>query len=150
MSERTVQRVGAKVVVRSIDKITQQVLNSAVPPDELWLACTNYIENGNLESFRALRRKLFDSPVVATAATFPAFICPERFPMVDRQITRWASENSHLHRYPKFTNGESKLLEINDLRRQKCSSGTTNGRKLGESGWIRRSSCGRLPGAGRR
>ena len=78
---------------------TQRVLDSGVPPDELWSACTDYIENGSKESFRTFRSKLFDSGVVATAATFPAFICPERFPMVDRQITRWASKNSHLHRY---------------------------------------------------
>ena len=32
-------------------------------------------------------------------STFPAFICPERFPMVDTQVTRWASENSSAHRY---------------------------------------------------
>ena len=78
---------------------TQQVLDSGVSPDELWSACTDYIENGSKTSFRIFRRKLIGTPVVATAATFPAFICPERFPMVDRQITRWASKNGHLHRY---------------------------------------------------
>ena len=80
------------------NKTTQQVLDSGVSPDELWSACTDYIENGSKESFEALRRKLFRSGV-AVAATFPAFICPERFPMVDRQVTRWASKNGHLHRY---------------------------------------------------
>ena len=78
---------------------TQRVLDAGVPSDELWSACTDYIENGSKESFRTFRSKLFDSGVVATAATFPAFICPERFPMVDRQITRWASKKGDLHRY---------------------------------------------------
>lgn len=78
---------------------TRRVLKSDVSPGQLWRACANYIEQGNLESFREFRRKLFSTPVVATAATFPAFICPERFPMVDRQVTRWAQENGHLHRY---------------------------------------------------
>ena len=77
----------------------QKVLDLGVPPDELWSACTDYIDNGSKESFRAFRSKLFATSVVATAATFPAFICPERFPMVDKQITRWASKNGHLHRY---------------------------------------------------
>ena len=77
------------------NKTTQQVLDLGVSPDELWSACTDYIENGSKESFEALRRKLFRSGV-AVAATFPAFICPERFPLVDRQVTRWASKNGHL------------------------------------------------------
>ena len=81
------------------NKTTRQVLESRVPPDELWWACANYIQRGDLESFRVLRSKLFTTPVVATAATFPAFICPEKFPMVDRKVTRWARENGHLHRY---------------------------------------------------
>ena len=81
------------------NRTTQRVLDSKVPPDTLWSACTDYIESGKLESFKALRSKLFGAPVVATAATFSAFICPERFPMVDRQVTRWASDNGHLHRY---------------------------------------------------
>ena len=80
-------------------KLTQQVLDSKVPPDTLWSACTDYIESGSMESFKALRNRLFRNTGVATTATFPAFICPERFPMVDRQVTRWANENGHLHRY---------------------------------------------------
>ena len=81
------------------NRTTRRVLDSGVLPDELWSACTDYIENGTQESFRKFRSKLFTSSGVATAATFPAFICPERFPMVDTQITRWASKNGHLHRY---------------------------------------------------
>lgn len=47
-----------------------------------------------------MRSKLFREPVVATAATFPAFICPEKFPMVYTQIARWVRENGDLHGYP--------------------------------------------------
>ena len=88
---------------------TQKVLDLGVPPDELWSACTDYIENGSKESFRTFRSKLFPTSVVATAATFPAFICPERFPMVDKQITRWASKNGHLHRYSGVGGGRSRV-----------------------------------------
>ena len=59
-----------------------------------------YVEQPDRATFRALRSKLFSEPVVATAATFPAFICPEEFPMVDTQIARWVRENGHLHGYP--------------------------------------------------
>ena len=78
---------------------TQKVLDVGVHPDELWSACLDYIEEGSRKSFSTFRSKLFVAPVVATAATFPAFICPERFPMVDRQITKWALENRHRHGY---------------------------------------------------
>ena len=80
-------------------KRTDALLSSGAAPADLWSSCANYIANPNLASFRAFRCKLFQQPVVATAATFPAFICPDRFPMVDTQITRWASENSGKHRY---------------------------------------------------
>ena len=74
------------------------LLGAGAPPADLWWSCLDYVENPNLESFRAFRSKLFEAPVVATAATFPAFICPERFPMVDKQVTRWALENGSSHR----------------------------------------------------
>ena len=75
------------------------LLGSGVAPADLWSWCADYIANPNLESFRAFRHKLFTQPVVATAATFPAFICPEKFPMVDTQITRWANDNGGAYGY---------------------------------------------------
>ena len=75
------------------------LLGSTVAPADLWSSCADYIGNPSLASFRAFRCRLFTQPVVATAATFPAFICPEKFPMVDTQITRWASENGGEHGY---------------------------------------------------
>ena len=75
------------------------LLGSSAVAADLWSSCANYIANPDLNSFRAFRSKLFSAPVVATAATFPAFICPEKFPMVDTQITRWASENGGAHGY---------------------------------------------------
>ena len=81
------------------DGTTQRVLDVRVRPDELWSACMDYIEVGSRKAFSTFRSKLFASRGVAAAATFPAFICPERFPMVDTQITRWALENGHLHGY---------------------------------------------------
>ncbi len=75
------------------------LLASDAAPADLWSSCAGYVANPSLESFRAFRCKLFTQPVVATAATFPAFICPERFPMVDTQVTRWARQNGSAHRY---------------------------------------------------
>ena len=81
------------------DKTTRNVLSSSVAAGELWSRCIEYVENPGRVTFRAFRQKLFTAPVVATTATFPAFICPEKFPMVDTQITRWAVENGDRHGY---------------------------------------------------
>ena len=67
--------------------------------DELWSSCLAYVEQPGQPTFSALREKLFTTGAVATAATFPAFICPERFPMVDTQVARWVRENGERHGY---------------------------------------------------
>lgn len=91
------------------------LLGSGVAPADLWSSCANYIANPSLESFRAFRSRLFTQPVVATAATFPAFICPEKFPMVDTQVTRWACENGGEHGYSGL--GGPDFEGVPDLRR---------------------------------
>ena len=83
----------------SRDKTTRQVLTSRIGADKLWQHCANYIEKPSLQSFRDFREKLFQQSVVATAATFPAFICPEKFPMVDKQVTEWARIEGAKHSY---------------------------------------------------
>ena len=50
---------------------------------------------------------------------------------------------------PSLTAVLLSYCRISSLRRQECSSGTTNARKSG-NGSVRWSSCGRLPAAGRR
>ena len=92
-------RAGPHVMLGTRVELRVEFRVQGAAPADLWSSCANYIANPNLASFRAFRCKLFKQPVVATAATFPAFICPDRFPMVDTQITRWASENSGAHRY---------------------------------------------------
>ena len=79
-----------------------RLLGSDVSAADLWSSCGGYIANPNIETFRAFRSKLFGQRVVATAATFPAFICPEKFPMVDTQITHWARKNGHRHGYSRL------------------------------------------------
>ena len=65
----------------------------------LWDKCWHYIENPSLESFQGFRDILFKTNAVATAATFPAFLKPEDFPMVDRQVARWARRNGLEHSF---------------------------------------------------
>ena len=73
-----------------------------ITPSLLWDSCWEYIENPGLESFRSFRDLLFKLDVVATAATFPAFLKPDAFPMVDRQIARWSRENGADHDYENW------------------------------------------------
>ena len=66
--------------------------------EELWKLCHRYIENPSLDTFQQFRNRLLDSGI-AVAATFPAFIDPHRFPMVDTQVARWARASRNLHDY---------------------------------------------------
>ena len=91
------------------------LLGSGTVAADLWSSCVDYIADPNLDSFRAFRSKLFTQPVVATAATFPAFVCPEKFPMVDTQITRWAREHGGAHGYAAI--GGPDLECVPSLRR---------------------------------
>ena len=70
-----------------------------ITTERLWDKCWLYIENPNLESFQQFRDILFKTDAIATAATFPAFLKPDDFPMVDRQVARWARQNGAEHTF---------------------------------------------------
>ena len=76
---------------------TEEVIE--ITPARLLDNCWGFIENPSLQSFQAFRDILFKTDVIATAATFPAFLKPDDFPMVDRQVARWARENGAVHDY---------------------------------------------------
>ena len=81
-------------------RTTRNLLARETAIEDLWARCMAYVERPDRGTFRAFRRKLgFAAPVVATAATFPAFVCPRDFPMVDTQVARWAIQNHDRHRY---------------------------------------------------
>lgn len=85
------------------DRITPNAIanieRSRLTATDLWNLCHDYINNPCKDSFKAFRENLFPSSVVATAATFPAFICPDEFPMVDKRIASWASDHAREHVY---------------------------------------------------
>ena len=76
-----------------------ELLCSGTSPRALWSSCNYYIENRDRQAFKTFRKLLFKSPVVAVAATFPAFICPDEFPMVDTQIAEWTGKHGPDHAY---------------------------------------------------
>ena len=96
------------------DETTQRVISrlkrAKVAPERLWALCQNYLNQEDENSFHRLRENFFSSEVVAVAATFPAFLNPEKFPMVDSQIANWMRKNHEKHSYgPDFTIGDSSI-----------------------------------------
>ena len=72
---------------------------SIITAERLWERCLRYVDGPSLESFQVFRDTLFKTKVIATAMTFPAFLRPDIFPMVDVQIARWANTNGTDHDY---------------------------------------------------
>lgn len=65
----------------------------------LYELCLSYMARKDRRTLLDFQKNLFRSFAVPVAATFPAFFCPEDFPMVDNQIARWAKANGHHHIY---------------------------------------------------
>jgi hypothetical protein len=57
---------------------------------DIWKAGCDFVESGGRKEFKTLQDQLFlTSGGIPVAATFPALMCPERFPMADRWIAKW-------------------------------------------------------------
>ncbi len=69
--------------------------------EELWRKCNRYVDCDASEAETRFREflDLFDlrTDSIATVATFPAFMDPERFPMVDTRIAKWVSHETDKH-----------------------------------------------------
>ena len=78
---------------RSALKTRKHIERSGVTARCLESLCQGYINNPCRQTFRAFRQKIARTGALATAATFPAFICPDIFPMVDTQTASWALAN---------------------------------------------------------
>ena len=77
----------------------QNIRESGVNHKHLWTLCQSYLEYPERQSFRAFQKNLFSTEAVPIAMTFPAFLSPEKFPMVDSEITRWSYQNHASHAY---------------------------------------------------
>ena len=83
----------------STQDVICRIKDSGVTAEGLRDLCMKYIDKPSRASFVQFKDKIHKarSPMLATAATFPAFICPDKFPMVDSQITKWAKRHGALH-----------------------------------------------------
>ena len=93
-------------VVKKEDKRSKQlkgwikkIEGSGVTSEKLWKLCHDYMGCPSLPSFRRFRKGLSIGSGIAVAATYPAFICPDEFPMVDTQVAKWAGRNGIEHKY---------------------------------------------------
>lgn len=93
--------------------VIDNIKRSSVSASRLWRLCQRYVEDPNQDTFQSFRQNLVKGSAVAVAATFPAFICPEKFPMVDKHVADWARHNRSRHSYQKI--GGPVLAEAPDL-----------------------------------
>ena len=77
--------------------VIDNIKTSSVSAGELWDLCYYYVQRPCLRTFRPFRAKFAKTPALATAATFPAFILPDLFPMVDNQVAKWVQANGARH-----------------------------------------------------
>lgn len=112
------------------DRHTINVANyfqgNGISAESLWQDCMAYIERPTRANFASFRQRLgFGSPVIAVAATFPAFIDPESYPMVDTRIAKWVGNYMTAHNEadrtgpqlirPPFCDSQGKVLTMADF-----------------------------------
>jgi hypothetical protein len=67
-------------------------------PITLRAAIDNFVLEPNVKNLQAIRKLLgIKTDVLAVALTFPAFLNPEKYPMVDNVVARWINRNYAEH-----------------------------------------------------
>ncbi len=71
-------------------RIIYDLQDSDPSVEKMWSACADFVATGSRQSFERLQSELFIvSGGIPVTGTFPAFMSPERYPMVDRWIGNW-------------------------------------------------------------
>ena len=83
-------------------KVAHHLNTHHVQPEALWTACSAYINNPTKDSLRVIIEMLGhkskgNGARIAVAATFPAFLDPDSFPMVDQRIAKWVGHSMKDH-----------------------------------------------------
>jgi len=115
---------------RRADKRTRDVVRriqaSKISAFDLWQRCCAYVSEPSQKRLELVARTLLSEKarVVAIAATFPAFIAPDRFPMVDTRVAKWARACSSRHNLadpmgpqlicPEYPDNGSTVLTLSD------------------------------------
>ncbi len=81
-----------------VSDLADHLRGQGVTASELRRAVDLFVDKPTKVNLSVLRALLgIKTPVLALALTFPAFVGPDRFPMVDTNTARWISENSEEH-----------------------------------------------------
>jgi hypothetical protein len=81
------------------DKHTRKLIfnlrRSGTTAADLWSACSEFVRKPTTKSFKNFQGLFWgsNSRAIAVAATFPAFLAPDRFPMVDTRVAKWVAAN---------------------------------------------------------
>lgn len=75
-------------------EVAQRIKN--INPEDIYGDCMTYMGSGNSKKakdhFKRFQKLFFPSEAIATVATFPAFLDPKSYPMVDTRIARWVGK----------------------------------------------------------
>ena len=109
------------------DSVAKYFNTYNITAEELIEACYKYIEDDSRSNLKRIIRLLgFTSNSIAIAATFPAFLRPDLFPMVDTRIAKWVGHClDHHNRYskpetpklirPRYLDTKATVLSLSDI-----------------------------------
>jgi hypothetical protein len=107
-------------------RIEEHFLKNDIEGISLWNACNEYVQNPSRHNFETFRSMFgFTSTSIAIAATFPAFVSPDTYPMIDTRIAKWVGACMAEHNSvdpngaqltkPPFLNNGSTVLKMSDF-----------------------------------
>ena len=83
---------------RTTNRIVDYILGHNVQPMDFWDAVIKFVENQTIRNLRMIRKLLgLNTNVLAIPLTFPALACPEKIPMIDKQVAKWVNLNGPEH-----------------------------------------------------
>jgi hypothetical protein len=90
---------------------TQQIIQQTrnFSGEQLTAAVKDFISDANRNTFKNIQKMLVRGINIAVVATFPAFVDPFKFPMVDTRVAKWV--NSEAERFNSTNLGEAKLIK---------------------------------------
>lgn len=108
------------------DAVADYFCKAKITPDKLLTKCNNYIADDSRKNLNEIIKLLgFSSNSIAIAATFPAFLRPDLFPMVDTRIAKWVgismseqnSSNTNIPQLirPRYLDTRATVLTLSDM-----------------------------------
>ncbi|MGQ0601830.1 MAG: hypothetical protein ACT4QE_09065 [Anaerolineales bacterium] len=107
-------------------QLAQHCRDKLITPEGLLEVCNKYVGDSSRKNFQEIRQLLgLKSSAIAVAATFPAFLRPDQFPMIDTRVAKWVAKSMYdqngvdskrpLLSRPKFADSKQSTLGMNDF-----------------------------------